>query len=97
MSLGIDEVKKVLSAAVDAVNAEQKLASANFVLAGQQLLDADEAELQSCVEDINKLDLSNDALEAKIKAYADAGAKPLAFVLKLIKIFFPKIPTVVPV
>lgn len=92
MAIGIEAVESALKSIVDLVNAEESFRKADFKLIGQQILDADEAELKQLVEVVKKLDLNNDALELKIKELSASGAPMVAFVLRMIKVFFPKQP-----
>lgn len=90
MALPIDEAKKALGALVMGVNAEEQLRMVDWVRVGEQMLDADEDELTQLVDVLKGMDLKDDALEAKIKMYADIGAKPIAYALRILKIFLPK-------
>lgn len=87
---GIENTQKVLRAVVDIVTAEELLRTVDFGLLGDEILDADETELQRLVEEIKTLELNNDALEGKIKFYAEAGHRALAFALRILKSHLPR-------
>lgn len=89
---GIDNLSKVFDAVVAGVNAQQSLVSVDYGALVNEVLDADESELEALAEKVRALDLNNDALEAQIEAIAAAGAKPVAFVLRLLKLFVVKKP-----
>lgn len=92
MAVGIEVAKGALENLVLLVNAEEKLRSLDLKALGEQLLDADEGELLQLVDVIKGLDLKSDELEAKVKSLAASGAVPLAFILRLVKVVFPKQP-----
>lgn len=89
---GIENVTKILRSAVAAANAADALAHVNYALVLEEMLDADEGELKSLAAEIGVLDLSNDELEAKIKAAAAAGHEPILFILRILRLVFPKKP-----
>ncbi len=90
MSEGIDQVRKVIQSVVAVVNGVEVIRSVDVAALPKQIIDADQAELQACVEDLQKLDLSDDQLEAKIKAIAGTMPEPVAFLLRLAKAFVIK-------
>lgn len=92
MAVGIENAKAFIENVVIAVNAGEKIRHMDFAVILQEFLDGDEEELKALVEKIKALDLSNDALEAKIKELAAQGAPVAAFILRLVKVFFPKQP-----
>lgn len=89
---GVQNLEKVVQALVATVNAEEALRAVDYMAMMSEVLDADEAELDRLAAMVQALNLNDDALEMKAKALAQAGAKPLAFILKLVKIFYPKKP-----
>lgn len=92
MALGIENAEKFVGNLVTVINAGEEVRSADFGLILKEMLDADEEELKKLVEKIKALNISNDVLEAKIKELAAQGAPMAAFVLRMVKIFFPKQP-----
>lgn len=90
MSEGIEQVKMVVDSAVSMVNAEQKLAGVDLKGVYKQFLDLDDAEAQSLLESVLKLDLSNDKTEADAKAAAAAIVQYLPFIMRLLKLVLPK-------
>jgi len=90
MALGIEYSREALAQALSVVNGVEKLRVIDLSKLGAELLDADEAELLQLAKDLQVLDLSNDELEAKIEGLALVGAPTLAFVLRILKLVFPK-------
>lgn len=87
---GIDHLKEELQAAITVVNGVDKLRAVKFDVLVEQVLDLDEAEAVELATAVGILDLADDALEAKVEALALAGAKPVAFALRILKLLLPK-------
>lgn len=92
MAENISEIKKIVKAGIDIANAADAFAHFDYNLALKQVLDLDEAEAMEIAQDFQVLDLANDAFEAKMEEMVMKGAAPAAFVLRLVKAFFPKKP-----
>lgn len=92
MAEGILILKDMVQSGVAMVNAADKFKHFDYYQAFQEFKDLDESEASELAKDLQMLDLSDDELEAKIEAYAQVGARPLAFVMSLLKIFLPKKP-----
>lgn len=90
MSMGIDNVRAALKDTLDLINAEEKLRLVDFGVVAQEVFDLDDAEAQKLAADLQLLDLSNDELEAKVKAVASSAAPYAALALRILKMFVPK-------
>lgn len=90
MAEGIDQLQLVAGNLVAVVNAQQKLFAVDYKVVFKQILDLDEDEALQLAKDFQILDLNDDALEAKLEQYALIGGKPLAYALRILKLFLPK-------
>lgn len=93
MAEGIGEVQGLVGDVVAVVNAQQKLFKRDYKLVIKQILDLDEDEAVQLAKDFEILDLNDDALEAKLEAYAHLGGKPLSYALRILRLFI-KFPVV---
>lgn len=87
---GVENLSKLVGGVVGGVNSAEAVRSVDYSALIAEVLDADEAELEAALAPVLALDLKNDVVENQIKAIAAAAPKPVAFVLKLLKIFWPK-------
>lgn len=87
---GIEKTTELLKNGIELINAVEKLRGADFSLILDEMWDIDELEANKLATDLQLLDLTNDELEMKIETAAMAGAKPLAFALRILKLFIKK-------
>lgn len=92
MSEGIAVLRDMLKHGIAVVNAVDAFKHFDYNLALKQVMDLEESEILELAKDFEVLDLADDVLEAKAEAAVLAGAGPLAFIIRLLKIFLPKKP-----
>lgn len=92
MAIGIETLKGMLHESIAVVNAVDKFKHFNYLEALEEMKDLEASELAELAKDVKILELSDEELETKIEALAEAGVEPLAFIIRLVKIFMPKKP-----
>lgn len=92
MALGIVQLEIAANCVVDMINAEEKLRSLNLPQLVAEGIDLDQSEIMKIAEIVNRVDLKDDELEAKVKALLPEYAASAALIIRLLRLVFPKQP-----
>lgn len=87
--IGIENLSLVVDNGVAIANAIENLRKVDRKQLMKEVADLSESELRDLAAKLGALDLSDQALEEKIKYYIDMGVPIVAYVLRLIKLILP--------